>query len=138
MSTPKKDTKTEASIESLKFAHRWLFKVLDGFYEEQWATMMFDHGYRFAAVFAMCFPDQEKLIEDSLIKTSPTTGEPHNWFWMWWKLKWMQDDWEYINSKIYTQPVGYEQYKSYMLHCEQLEQDLLSLLKEKQIPSCSK
>jgi len=134
MPTPVKIiTKTQASVNALKFTHRWLFKVMPNFYEEQWATMLFDYGYRFAAHFSSMFPGKEKMIEELLIKTPAQSGDTHNWFWMWWKIKFIQDDWEYINQKVYQQPVSYDLYKTYMLQSEILEQDLLNLLLSHQI-----
>lgn len=126
-------TQTESTIDSLKLAHRWLFKVIDGFYEEQWVTMMFNYGYQYAELFAMCYPGKEQIIEAALIKTPAEPGEVHNWFWMWWKLKWMMNDWDYINDKVYNQPVSYEQFKIYMRHDEKLQMDLLDLLNAKQV-----
>ncbi|TAG31901.1 MAG: hypothetical protein EAZ35_02295 [Sphingobacteriia bacterium] len=131
MSTPIHQTQTQLAVDSLKWAHNWLLKVNPSLYEEQWVTMMFDHGYRYAKIFAMSFAIGEERIEEQLIKSKPESGEPNNWFWMWWKIKWMQDDWQYITNKVYNQPISYEQYKTYMQNCETLEHDLLNLLHSK-------
>lgn len=124
-------SKTEASIDALLFAHRWVLKKVP-IHEEQWITMMFEHGYAFAAHFANLFPGCEKNIEDILIRTAAEPGSPNNWYWMWWKLKWMQDDWEYIENKIYNQPCLYAHFKSYMQNCEVLEADLFNFFNSKQ------
>lgn len=135
MSTPTttiaSSSATQQSIDELKFAHRWILKKNDLF-EDQWVTKMFDHGYRFAAYFASMFPGREHLVEAMLLKAQPEPGQPHNWFWMWWQFKWMQDDWQFITNKVYNQPISYDHYKSYMLHDEKLEQDLLDILQKKE------
>lgn len=134
ISTPqtKHYTKTDASADALKFAHRWLFKRVE-INEEQWVTLMFEYGDRFAAIFSMMFEDKAEWLHNYLVTAPPDKGNTHNWFWMWFKMKWMQDDWEYIDQKIYCQPVTYMQYKTYLLNCEILEQDLLNLLLSKNI-----
>jgi hypothetical protein len=125
------ESPTAHSIDALKFSHRWILKRND-FFEEQWLNKMFDHGYRFASYFAAMFPGRENMIEQMLLQAAPEPGQEHNWFWSWWKTKWMQDDWQYITDKVHLQPISYDQYKSYMLNCEMLEQDLLDLLTLKQ------
>lgn len=125
------ESTTEQSIDSLKFAHRWILKRNDLF-EEEWLGKMFEHGFRFAAYFASMFPGREDMVQAMLLKAEPEPGQTHNWFWMWWQTKWMQDDWNFINDKVYLQPLTYDQYKAYMLNCEILEQDLLDLLTLKQ------
>lgn len=122
---------TQHTIDELKFAHRWILKRNDTF-EDQWLTEMFEHGYRFAAHFASMFPGREEQVSALLLNEPATDGNEHNWFWMWWKFKYMQDDWNYINGKVYNQPITYSHYKSYMLHDEQLENDLLDLLNQKE------
>lgn len=123
-------SKTEASVDALLFAHRWLLMKVP-IQEEQWITKMYEHGYAFAERFSGLFPGLEKKMEETLTKSPAQPGSPNNWFWMWWKLKWMQDDWEYINCKVYRQPCSYEHYKSYMLNCEILESDLLNIVNSK-------
>jgi hypothetical protein len=126
-------TQTEATIDSLKLAHRWLFKVLEGLYEEQWVIMMFEYGYHYAECLAICYPGKEDVILNALIKAAPDPGEEHNWFWMWWKVKWMMDDWHYISNKVYQQPVTYSEYKVYMRHDQKLQLDLLDILHSKKV-----
>jgi hypothetical protein len=121
-------SKTEASIDALQFAHRWVMKKA-AMHEEEWVTMLYESGYQFAASFSKLFPGVEKSIEDMLTKSAADPGMPNNWYWMWWKLKWMQDDWEYITYKVYDQPCPYAHFKSYMQHCDKLEAELFNLLK---------
>lgn len=126
------ESAAEISIQELQFAHRFTLKKGDLF-EEDWLNKMFDHGVRFAHFFAAMFPGREDMVQTMLLKTKPEPGQIRNWYWSWWELKWMQDDWQYITDKVYLQPICYDQYKTYMLNCEILEQDLLSLLTSKQV-----
>jgi hypothetical protein len=120
------------SIDELKMAHRWTLRKTDLF-ENEWVEMLFEHGQRFAVHFSRLFPYIQNTIENVLLKSPAEEGNAHNWFWTWWKLKWMQDDWNYITDKVYNQAISYTQYKTYMLHCEILEQDLFNLIHDKKV-----
>lgn len=123
-------SKAQQTVDELLFAHRWTL-VRNDLFEEQWATMMFEYGYLFASQFASLFTGRERQVEQELLEAAPEAGQPHNWYWMWWKLKWMQDDWNWVNDKVHLQPITYDHYKTYMINCEILEQDLMNLLETK-------
>ncbi len=130
ISTPTKNiSHTQQQAASLQFAHRWLFKVHPNLTEEHWSQMMFEAGIAFATTFSFLFDSKQQVIEDILTKQETSNG--NNWYWMWFKYKWMQDDWEYVTQKIFNQPITYHQYKSYMLLNQHLEEELLSLVEDK-------
>jgi len=92
--------------------------------KEEWIDMMLDYGQRFAHLFSRIYDSDAEKIENYLTKS--IVG---NWYWRWWKLKWMQDDHHYIYNKVQRMAnLTYEQYKCYLLNDENLEQDLLGLL----------
>lgn len=126
-------SQTQLSIESLQFAHRWLFKVMDDFNHEQWAAMLIDYGLIYANNFSLCFTDSQPLVYKVLTSAAPEAGCKHNWFWQWFKLKWMQDDWDYINDKVYLQHISYRHFKTYLIQNELLEVELINLLHDKQV-----
>ena len=124
-------TKTSIAVASLQFTHHWLLtKVRKDLSEEQWFELMLDYGLKFAKQTANLYPKElQQKVVDILIKTPPKINEPYNWFWMWWKLQWMQDDFHFIDQKIYQlQTFSYEYYKNIMLECSMLEMDLLNQL----------
>lgn len=136
LSTPtetKHISQTQLSVESLQFAHRWLFKVHTEFTEEQWFNMIIDYGLIYANQFSLCFTTKQPLVYQVLTSSAPEQGCKHNWFWQWFKLKWMQDDWDYINNKVYQQGVSYQHFKTYMIQNEMLEVELVNLLHDKQV-----
>lgn len=129
MSTPKviQNTKTHYSVASLKFTHHWLLtKVRTDLSEEQWFELCLNYGLQFATSFSNMFGIKQQEVFEQLTQTPANEGEPYNWFWMWWKLQWMQDDFHFIDQKIYLIPAfNYEYYKGLMLQCNVLEEDLL-------------
>jgi len=128
----KKTTKTATSIAELEFANRFIFKKVEingqPITEEQWATLMYEYGRRFASIFAMAFSGQYDYLVDFLTNSAPLPGCPGNTFWMWWQLKWRMGDYDYINNKVYQQPITYKEFKGAMLNCGLLEQELLNML----------
>ncbi len=128
--TNKHISHTQEQAASLQFAHRWLLKVHPHLTEEQWQNMMFEAGIAFATSFSFLFDGKQQHIEDVLTKHKADDNNT-NWFWMWFKYKWMEDDWHYITNKVFTQPTSYHQYKSYMLLNQLLEEELLTLLEDK-------
>lgn len=125
------NTQTHYSNAALKFTHHWLLtRVKTDLSEEQWFELMVDYGLKFAKQIASLYPNsfQQKVL-DILIKTPPKINEPYNWYWMWWKLQWMLDDFYYIDLKIYKmQSFTYEYYKNIMLENSLLEKDLITQL----------
>lgn len=98
-----------------------------GINQDDLNVMIFDYGCFFAEWFASLFlPGQEQKIKDFLLQTPARPGEPNNWFWMWWRIKWMRDDEAFIKNNVYTF-MGYTQHKSYLLHSETLELELLNM-----------
>lgn len=125
-------TRTEASVDSLKFAHNRLVIIEGIITEEDWAEKMFLYGCRYAFMFASLFGNKQDEVEQLLTKYPPDAGCTDNWFWMWWRFKWMYDDWDYITNKVQRlQGLTYEHYKCYMLNSETLEQDLLTIMGDK-------
>lgn len=123
-------SKTAADAEQLAAAHRWLINRVD-ITQDEWCELMMQYGLRFAAIFSLLFPAKEQWVEDYLTKEKALPGEPNNWFWMWFRLKWMQDDAVYMQQAVYKQPISYEHYKTYMLHSEALETELMNMLFDK-------
>jgi len=123
------NTSTFYSAASLKFAHHWLLtKVRTDLTEEAWFEMCLTYGLRFAQTFSDMFGDKQQEVFNKLTKTPAKDGEPYNWFWMWWKYHWMDDDFNYIDQKIYqiaNDTFSYEYYKGIMLQSSTLEEDLL-------------
>ena len=125
------NTKTHYSAASLKFTHNWLLtRVRVDLSEDKWFELMADYGLKFAKQTANIYPKElQQKVVNILTKTPPKINEPYNWYWMWWKLQWMQDDFHYINEKIYQlQTFSYEYYKNIMLECDTLQADLLNQL----------
>lgn len=134
LSTPtetKRITQTQLSVESLQFAHRWLFKVIDDLTEDKWTAMLMDYGLIYANQFSLCFLSSQPLVYEVLTSSKPEEGCKHNWFWQWFKLKWMHDDWNYITNKVYLQGISYAHYKTYMIQDELLEIELVNMLHDK-------
>lgn len=120
-------THAQDTTDLLLFGHRWLFKRVD-LTEESWNYMMFEYGRHYAYLFAAMFDDKSEWLYDYLLKSEPEPGDDHNFFWMWFKYKWMQNDYEYISNKVYEQPIEYNHYKTIFLQAPHLDEDLLSLL----------
>lgn len=130
-STPVKGiTVTDATVDELKFAHRFILKRVQ-ISEEQWCELMFENGHRYALLFSMLFGEKQEWLHNHLATHPAEDGAPGNWFWMWWKFKWMQDDYQYINNKVFQLGVCYETYKTYMLQSQMLEEDLVNILHSK-------
>lgn len=125
-------TRADESADDLKFGNRWLFKKVDITYEE-WNEMMFEYGDRYALIFSLMFESKAEWLHDFLVKSAPEKNDHHNWFWMWWKLKWMQDDFNFISQKVYLQPVTYVQWKSWLMKSEHLEEDLMNFIHSKNL-----
>lgn len=122
----------KGSAENLQFGHRWLFKKVD-ITTEEWNEMLFEYGDRYALLFSLMFGDKAEWLYEFLIKTVPEKNDRHNWFWMWWKMKWLQDDFAFVSDKVYQQPVTYAQWKGWMMQSEYLEVDLLNLIESKSL-----
>jgi predicted transposase YbfD/YdcC len=117
-------TATECQIDILKVANNRLIIIDQIVSQETWVNMMLDYGQRYAFLFSQNYGTDAAKIESYLTKS--IVG---NWFWNWWKMKWMQDDHTYIYNKIQRHIyISYEQYKCYLLRHETLEQELLGLL----------
>ena len=129
MSTPKVITQTQIATASLQFTHRWLLtKVYPKFTEDEWFEMCMDYGLQFATSFSKMFGTKQQEVFNKLTQTPANEGEPYNWYWMWWKLQWMQDDFHYIDQKVYlitNAAFTYTYYKVFMLQSSILEEDLL-------------
>jgi hypothetical protein len=120
-------TETEASVDSLKFAHNRLINIHEIITEEQWLNMMLDWGNIYAKSFCQLYGNSAEQIEALILQQSNT------WYWNWWRYKWMHDDWHFITNKIQHTQMSYAQYKSYLLCSETLEQDLLGLIESRNI-----
>ena len=118
---------TDVSAMSLVQAHAEILHHT-GMSEDEWTDMMFEHGCRYASVFAQLYTGSEKKIQDELLLSKPEPGQANNFYWMWWRMKWMQDDALFIHDETYLQPVTYNQIKTDMLHSDILEYDLLNIL----------
>ena len=121
---------TDASAEELRFAHRFLFKRT-GYTKEEWTQMMFENGRHYAIVFSGLFGEKSAWMSEYLLRTIADTGDKNNFYWTWWRWRWMQNDYVYINNKVYEQPISYLHFKSFMLHDESIEYDLLDILEQK-------
>jgi len=95
---------------------------------QEQANLMFEYGCYFAEWFASLFGvKNEKRIYYMLLTTPPQIGEPNNKYWMWWRLKWLQDDEQYNKECTH---INYYQYKSYFFKNELLEQELLNMFND--------
>lgn len=102
-----------------------------GLSREELDYMSFEYGCSFAEWFASLFPENQELKIKNIFLTSPAKpGDPNNWYWMWWRLKWLQDDEAYVKNEVYTF-MGYTQHKCYLLKSEALEMELLNMFNNK-------
>lgn len=138
MTTPKHTihtTRTQVSVQLLAYTHSFLLRKAVPQTEEEWTNEMFIRGQQFAINFTRLFPtNMQQSIEDFLLKTPAKEGEPNNPYWMWWRIKYMQDDYNYIDNRIYqSQHFTYYFCKQQMLNDDQLEVELLNMLYDNQI-----
>lgn len=125
-------TKTDELIGGLQFSHHWLLKKVPHLTQDYWTQLMFDYGVAFAEQFSNNYLQFKEQVKNALLLTPAEAKQTNNWYWSWFKLKWLQDDKVYVDNHIYKQPISYLHYKTYMLNCEVLEQDLLFLISKKQ------
>jgi hypothetical protein len=111
-------------ITCLRWAHN---KTLaqQGITEQQWADNLFSLGNDFAEMFCRLYG--QKKDDMALLITS------HQWYWNWWRSAYLRDDHQFIINKVHQQAISYSQYKAYMLNCEYLEEELISLIQSNTI-----
>lgn len=128
-------SRTQTSVDLLKYTHSYLLRKAAPQTEEQWANDMFNRGMQFSILFARLFAtNKQNFIEELLIKSPAQDKHPNNIFWMWWRIKYMQDDYDYVHNKLYNlQGNMYAIFKDMMLGNEQLEIELLNMLNDNKI-----
>jgi hypothetical protein len=139
MSTPKNITthqsKTQISFELIAYTHSFLLRKAVPQTEEQWAESLCNIGLRFAEDVSKMFPQKkQQFIKNILLKTEPKPKEPNNFFWMWWRIKYMQHDYWYVNTKMYKKGNNdYTFYKNLMVADSLLKTELINMLSSNQI-----
>lgn len=139
MSTPKHikkhQSKTQISFELIAYTHSFLLRKAVPQSEEQWAETMCNMGLQFAEDVSKMFPQKkQQYIKTILLKTEPKPKEPNNFYWMWWRIKYMQHDYWFVNAKMYKNSnYDYSFYKNLMLTDSLLKNELTNMLYSNQI-----
>lgn len=126
----KHQSRTQLDADILQWAHGYLLRKAAPQTEDDWFAMCFKIGCQFAADFANTMPkDMIAFIEQLLLATPATVGESNNLFWTWWRVKYMQDDYDFVHNKVYElQNYTYLKYKLQMLESALLESELENYL----------
>lgn len=112
------NTSLQVKDEVLKFT---------GLQDAEWCELMFDNGCLFAEKFSKQF-QQPQYYYNQLVKLKLEGGKGSNFFWSWWRFKWILNDKEWLLREAYAQfmMVDYEQWKQYMLEdCKHLQKELM-------------
>jgi hypothetical protein len=64
---------------------------------DEWATMMFEMGCKFAKNYCLMCMGGSKKAEKYMLESPPKAGHKYNFFWEWWTAQWKIDDVEYAD-----------------------------------------
>jgi hypothetical protein len=100
--------------------------------EAEWFAMMFDYGYEFAERFCKQF-NNPRYCFYNLVQVK-TQGKAGNFFWNWWRFKWLLHDKDWLINEAYSGiMVNYHNCKQHLLNDKQLVQELLEDLDTKTV-----